>query len=791
MTLRTLLTMALMWPFLPDQHANAATITVCKANCNYVSIQDAISAAETNDTILISPGTYYESLNVVVGMQQANKDNIKLWTSGYQSLPPEGVEIDPKDPSLVRIITTNGNSALNIGNHENVVSEGGVDTVRDILDFDTGDGFQENEGIVCFGSDLPAPLAQGIRYFIKDWNPVSKEGRLSTTPSGPAIDILSLGASMHANYYHRPRCTRWKQPHSWNLRGLSFECTEDAPTYFLVNLGRNEQPVPAQGPNRWTFRQVVVHSPPSNPNAPMFGMALLAGSGHRVLDFHISGIKCGGLSGGGCESKGIWLQNVDDVIINNGTIQAASINLMTAGGDSARGQVVSNIKILGNRIIKPGNLMFKSGPDIPAGECYYGGGSGAFYYRTGTPSDSCKDGACYSCTQNGTWGLDTSATLRRSSYLTKNLMELKDCENCLVEGNYLQGSFLGPDAGQGGCMSVMAGTGDGFGSAYHKNHNVTFRNNWCDHVYSGLAIASGSINGAAFKERPLENIVVDNNLVTNAARYPALSQWDFRGAQHSRGIVVSQGASGIQITRNTFRPAFGATFQSGILFGPGGWPTDNMIHNLRVEDNLFQFEGVQARCAFCISYPPATTGGCTYGGFWLWSSPSTIKRVRNNIFTGGDFTYNDFINTPACKSDQFEFNYFDSIVDPGFISVENHRLSPSSKVFGLGANGRNPGADIDLIETLARPNSRMSVFTELKLIAVRDASKVTLSLEDSIKRCSVALYSNVTDRQKRISPIASYSDSISMGTRRTVVWKARIGAQYLVTCGATLAAGEI
>jgi len=44
--------------------AGAATITVCKSGCAYSSIQDAINASNTADTILVYSGTYFENVNV-------------------------------------------------------------------------------------------------------------------------------------------------------------------------------------------------------------------------------------------------------------------------------------------------------------------------------------------------------------------------------------------------------------------------------------------------------------------------------------------------------------------------------------------------------------------------------------------------------------------------------------------------------------------------------------------------------------------------------------------------------
>lgn len=101
--------------------ANAATFTVCPDGCIYSSINDAINAASSRDTIIVQSGTYYENVNVnqqltlrgvgfpvvkAVGSESA----IKLSANGIRlegfdvtgaSYPGEGIEIISNDNTVV------------------------------------------------------------------------------------------------------------------------------------------------------------------------------------------------------------------------------------------------------------------------------------------------------------------------------------------------------------------------------------------------------------------------------------------------------------------------------------------------------------------------------------------------------------------------------------------------------------------------------------------------------------------------------------------------------------------
>lgn len=779
-----------------------AVLEVCNSGCAYSSVQTAINAAVSGDVIELRAGqTFVENV-----LAAGAKANVRMRSSRWQELPPADTRIDPVLHAhlLAKIQTSNGGEAFRVGHDENVVAQNGVDVAANTMQFETALGLADGIAVACFnplGWSMPAALDKRTKYWLRDWNAGTRTGRLALTSGGAAIDISTVGDASSANYYGRPRCTAWDNPSDWWIEGIHFEATSNA--FYLVSIGKNVQPNPLMGPNRIRFHQVVVSSPRSNTAGAQFGLVFLAGSGHAIRNSYVAGIKSAPASVGesGNESKAIWLQNVDDVHIENNFIESASINILTAGGDSARVTyyddqtrgVVRNVRIKGNLIAKGGYLMYKEGSGVPTGECYYGEGSGAFYRRTSPSPNTCANGACYTCQPDKTWALDTTATYLRGNYLTKNLIELKDCDGCIVEGNMFRGGYVGPDAGQGACASITAATGSGFGAGYHINYNVFFRNNWCDQVYGGLSAGNGVIDGPGFNQLPMRNINIENNLVTNLGRFPALSQWPNLSDVSVRNFSTGQAIDGLTFARNTFRPAAGMTSKNAVTFGPGYWPAANYIAGLVLENNVLNYNGPAAQCAFCISFPPAESGNCVSTGFLKWLPPSpSLNRFRNNVVAGGTYgPFDDFVQNSSCTALGATANVFDLAVDIGFASSTEHRLSTGSYLVA-GVGGSLPGARWTKIKAgPGEADQLRPMSADRAVLASRSGNTVTLSFrqEQGESACSVSFTDDEDDMDNQANLISSASDSHVLSRRTLTVNGATI--YWRVVCGSRWAAGSL
>lgn len=754
--------------------AFAATLTVCASGCGYTTVQAAYNAASSGDTIMMRTGEVFAPLNATRDIS-----NLLFVADGWPKFPG-GVRVTEAMAANMATIRASGSTpALQIFRTENPIAENGVNTTTDVITFSSGADIVDGTEMVCWaGTDgsMPAPLVNRSTYFIRDAS--GSTAKLALTSGGAAIDITSVGSASNPGYYVRPRCTPVQRAKNITFRGIKFDVnSSDAPGY-LVQIGDNSQPRPDLAPRGVRLQHVIVESPDGNIAGVNFGVAFAAGGDHVLEDSMVVGSK----ATGGVESKAVWAQNADNVLIRNNYIAGASINVLTAGGDSAMGRPVTGFSLIGNFIEKPGKYFYKEGSGAPTGECYYGGGSGAFYRRTDV-TQTCADGACYTCQSNGSWALDSGAIYRGDDYLTKNLVELKDCVGCLIQGNLMRGSYLGPDAGQGGCFSMTVGFGPGFGAGWHRNHDVRVLDNQCDQTYSGIYVGNGSGgSGSGFDQVPTKNVTLRNFLITNGGRFPALSQWPDTSAQQRIGVVLAGGADGLVVDRVTTRPAASnAAFRRVAQMNPGAWTT-NQITGLTFSNVIGAFESGQT--AFNIAFPPATTGDCSAAGIGNWVAIDANKKFSSLVMFGGNSSADFLQKTPCTDSVSQGISFAADNTAMGFTSDTNARLTGASPYIAAGTGGSVPGADIDAIESVQNGQAASK-----RIRWWRSGTTVQVDLDDPGSACTVNWYPTQADRQRRQNALTPTSTTTV--SRRTVTATQSGTAWGLVLCGTDVWANSL
>ncbi len=778
--------------FLASLPLPAATLTVCASGCTATTLSGALAVATSGDRIEIEPGYDAQPISYM-----GTLDQIEITSKGWRR--PSSYRVQPSDASAMgKIACTTADSCIQLGTPESVIEQNGVDTSTDTMTMMAGVHFAmaNDRPIQCWGgnatngSGLMAPITWGTVYYIRNWNAGARTFQLAASPGGPAIDITSTGNAAAAILWERPRCTvRW-HPTRWYIHGLHLQANLNSNTFFMLNVGRNVNPTLDTLYGMRIEQNLIEGHVDSSTGGPTFGVAIQAGHSHIVRGNYIRAIQ----KTQNAESKGVHVINAKQVLVENNYIEGASIGLLTGGSDAAAHggpdapAHVSDITIRGNSIVKPGYMLYKEGVGAPTGECYYGAGSGAFYRDTAPSPNTCPNGACYKCQANNTWAQDFAATYRNEDFLTKNLLELKDCDGCTVEGNYMEGSFMGLDGGQGMGLLVSIGAGDGFGDPATKvGRRIKIQNNWLNQIYRGIFIASScnSCGATPFPQFPLQEVEVKNNLLTNVGRYPALSEHN--SIIQRRCIVPYSGADGMLIENNTCRiAAAGAAVESGIFISDGAYAPSEEIRNLWIRNNITSIPASAPGFWMDFGIAGLSTAGCVPGGMQVFVNPlDTTKRIANNIFVGNAGDQGDFIGNAGCLATISAVNQWAANEAAlGYVSATNHRLGPGSSYLTAGTGSTVPGADIDLIDSAT--NGQLA---SKRINAIRRGSALTIELDDPQGACTVAYYDTTTLRRTRGSALSS--TTAATVSRRTVSITRSQATDWLVDCGGVISAGQL
>jgi hypothetical protein len=673
--------------------------TLCASGCDYTDLTTAITAHPNDSIFELRAGETFDGLTTFI-----TNRNVTIRSSRWKELPSPGIGVTPSHASLMPTLRTiNAEYVVVVGSWEAVVALNGINTTTDVISTEyvpLTSQLADGVAVTCrvrtnvdTPGSLPSPLVQGTIYYVRDYT--NYTFKLAATPGGAAINLTSTGSAAES-YYSRPTCNRWSQPSNILFQGVRFTQSSSADSFALIRVGNNDELYPElQGPKGIQFVHCIVTGAIYE-QGPSNGFLIYGGTRISARDSWIGHIK----SFNQVESHGFAIVNTVGLDIVNNYIMAASINILSAGADAASYQVNKNVNITNNFIEKVGYLMYKSGSGAPSGECYYGGGSGAFYRDTAPSPNTCANGACYECQANNTWAQNTSATYRSDNYFTKNLLEFKDCENCTVEGNKFVGQYVGPDGGQDGAWGTVAGVGlGGFGSPYHKTWSTTWKNNHTDYSYGGIFISNAKVYPSdQFTQIPLRDIVVKNNIFTNLGRYPMLSQWPNATDVNRYALKHSGGNEGFQFLNNTFR---GVTGHWGMTVFAGAWVPATLIDS-QYSNNLFPL--VSSTTFFVDN----ATQDCVAGGLFNYIASDGYKHFRSSVYP---FASTPFLGGTNCTSTITQnIGAPTSVATIDYASSSDSRLNATSPYSSsnatptfVGTNSGDVGADVDLVEQQTIP----------------------------------------------------------------------------------------
>lgn len=661
-----LLLFVFLLSFLP---ANGAVHTVCMSGCSFSSLQPAIEAAQPGDIVELEAGETFQG-PISLPVKQGS-DFITIRSSRWKELPLHE-RITPNHLVLLaRLEATNGGvipgTLLYAGNYQKQIST--IDVAANRVSFHYSFGqITAHEPIICTSTGrLPTPLEPLKTYYPHNFTGPDGAPQLgfSASPTGPVIDLVDQGNGLH-------RCMAYRQgAHHYRFQGLSFETQNGLVTDNLILIGSGEEFSDFLLPHHIEFQHVIVRGKPSQ-NGPR-NCLVLNGNDILLEDSYVDSCKYFEV-----ESHAISIYNSSGpLIIRNNYLSAASIGVLTGGAPNGLDTDVSGLVLERNHIEKPGSYLYQEGSGQPTRACT----PGNFYRQTSITPNTCANGACWVCQENGEWLADMAAIYKSQNFNTKGGMEFKGCRNCRIEGNIIDKTYAAQDSGNTACMVFVQSVQNGPQSLLE---NVEVRNNWCKDTWSGILVFGDAFEN--FRKRS-KNVHFSNILLSGQAPFPRGSIHPSISDAQSFTIKASPNIHGVTFDHLTSRSQYAA---AGVLL-IGGKAGEKAL-GFQLANSLifagaytFFMDGAAQNCGSAgLPYYMDTSGG--------------LKPVRNSVFY--EASQSGLGSLTECMTNVTLENTV------GFVSAENHRLEPSSPfsaACGQGCkftstDGKDVGVDMDELE---------------------------------------------------------------------------------------------
>jgi putative Ig domain-containing protein len=598
--------------FVTATVARAATLNVPAGG----DLQSALNAAKPGDIITLQPGATYVG-NFMLPNKGVLSDYITIRSAAPDSVfPPAGVRITPAYASqLPKIKSANSMSTLRTAaatNHWKLMFlefQANYSGYGEIIALGAGDSSQNQLSQVPYAFVLDRVYVHG--------DPVAGQKRGIALHSRDTAIINSYISECKAVGQDTQAINGFNGPGNYLIENNYLEAAAEN---FL--LGGADPAIPNLVPTNVTFRRNYL-SKPLEWRDPIIATPV--------------GVSATAASGNGTLTAGTYYYKV---------VARRSAGQGNKAASSPSAEVSATLSGGSN-----GSVTVSWTPVVGAEEYYvYGRTAGTenVYWRTTTPyfADS---GA------TGTSGTPAKVT----KWAVKNIFELKNAQDVLVEGNVFENLWV---ADQPGFPIVFTPRNQYGNSPWTVVQRVTFRNNIVRHTAGGVNVLG--VDDVAPSQRT-NNLAIYNNVFDDQIA----STW----GTGSRAFQLGAGPDAITIDHNTV-----ITTNTTIVWlygGPALSPTP--ITNTRITNNMSVHStyGIDGS-----NYQPGNSSIAAY-------LPGSV--VTGNVLAGGTaskYPAGNFFPTTAAWQAGF-VNY----------AAGDYHLAASSPYKGAGTDGADLGANIDAV----------------------------------------------------------------------------------------------
>jgi putative Ig domain-containing protein len=586
--------------------ARAATIVVLAGG----DLQAALNAAQPGDVITLAPNATYTG-NFVLPNKGAVNDYITIRSAAPDaSLPPAGVRMTPAYADLLpKIKSGNSMSALQTAtaaNHWRLMFlefQANKDGYGDIIALGVGDSTQTQL------SQVPYALVLDRLYIHGD--PVAGQKRGIALHSSDTTVINSWVSDCKAVSQEAQAISGFNGPGNYLIEN---NYLEGATQSFL--LGGADPKIPNLVTTTVTFRSNHLRKP-------------LAWRDPIIAT--PQGVTAVAAAGAGSLAAGTYYYKVQARVPAGQTNQASSTASVEVSATIAAGTT--------------GGVTISWTPVAGAQDyVVYGRAAGAENINWKTTNPYFTDtGAA------GTTGSPASA----AKWMVKNIFELKNAQDVVVEGNVFENNWV---AAQPGYAIVFTPRNQSGTAPWVAVQRVTFRHNIVRHTAGGVNIL-GTDNLAPSQQT--NHIVMRDNLFDDLTS----ASW----GSGSRPFQIGAGADTVTIDHNTV-----VTTDSTILWLYGAPSTSTVYTNNMSAHNTYGIfgSGSSSGIASINMYLP---GGVVAGNVLAGGSAS--KYPAGNFFPTVSAWQSNFVNYAA----------------------GDYRLTAVSAYNSAGTDGKNLGADIDAV----------------------------------------------------------------------------------------------